>query len=56
MYISDQYYQAHLYNKTELAFELVKSSIFTIKAQLVMHYVPDYKVGWQQKITAQVKF
>jgi hypothetical protein len=56
MFISDQYYQAPLYNKTELAFELVKNSYFNLKAQFAMHCVPNYKLGWQQKITAQVKF
>ena len=69
LYISDQFYRAPLYNKTELAFDLLNiKSIFALKAQFVMHYVPksvfDYlpdnknfkQFGWQQKITAQVKF
>ncbi|MDR0295139.1 MAG: hypothetical protein LBH91_02970 [Prevotellaceae bacterium] len=56
MFIADQYYQASLYNKTELSFDLIKSSFFSLKAQFLAHYVPDYKVGWQQKITASVKF
>jgi len=56
MFIGDQYYQASLYNKTELCFDLIKSSFFSLKAQFLTHYVPDYKVGWQQKITASVKF
>ena len=68
LYISDQYYRAPLYNKTELSFDLVNKSVFTLKATLAMHVVSknvfsdlpdnkDYKqIGWQQKITANVKF
>ena len=69
LYISDHYYRAPLYNKTELAFDLINiKSIFTLKAQFLMHYVPksvfndlpnknDFKsFGWQQRITANVKF
>jgi len=56
LFIADQYYQAPLYNKTELSFDLFEKTFFLLKAQFLMHYVPDYKLGWQQKITATVKF
>jgi len=57
LYISDYFYRAPLYNRTELCFDLLNiKSIFSLKAQFLMHVVPDYKIGWQQKITAQVKF
>ena len=57
LYISDQFYRAPLYNITRIDFDLLNiKSIFALKAQFLMHIVPDYKIGWQQKITASVKF
>jgi len=56
VYVSDQFYKASLYNKTALSFDVFNKSVFSLKAQFLMHVVPEYKIGWQQKITAQVKF
>jgi len=68
LYISDHYYRAPLYNRTELAFDLLNTNYFALRAQFLMHYVPksvfndlpnnnEYKsFGWQQRITANVRF
>ncbi|MDR3326528.1 MAG: hypothetical protein LBT04_00065 [Prevotellaceae bacterium] len=55
LFIGTPDFQSKLYNVASFSVDLLKGSVFSLKATAAFHYVIDYKLGFQQKITASVK-
>ncbi len=54
--IGDSNYRFNLYNKTELAVNIVKTNHFKLNAHLIMHAIENYRVGFQERLIATVVF
>lgn len=54
--IGDVNYRFNLYNKTELAVNILKTNNFSLNAHLVMHAIENYRVGFQERLIATVAF
>ena len=52
--MGDVNYTLGLYNKTELSCDIVSTHRFNLRAAVCMHTINNYKVGFQQKLTARI--
>lgn len=54
--VGDGNYRFNLYNKTELAVNIVKTNHFKLNANIIMHAIENYRVGFQERLMATVVF